>query len=353
MYSMKLITLLASATLGLVSAAGLPVVHAPALATQDDGGAEVRRYAMKSGKALRGSVIAIEDGRVRLKVMVASGSGESWFDLSSFEESSQVNLIRASLADDDYQGMLELSAFALDKGLIDASRKELRFMAHAAAAEGTPLSPELKAGALELTNRIITELCMAGKVGEARTGVRRLLTKRGSDMTAAERERLMDTLDRGVAAREAAGDAKREARKDAKLAADLERKLAPIRKSVESGAASRRKGLLESKSQSRSRRDLKSAVTSFDRARKGAAKMASSAGENETLSQELEELQAEAFIGWHDCLLSLASLSLSTGQFNDAMASVNTVLADAPKDKEALAMRARIETSANDWGWWR
>ena len=65
------------------------------------------------------------------------------------------------------------------------------------------------------------------------------------------------------------------------------------------------------------------------------------------------DISEAAFAGWHDCLLSLASLSLSTGQFNDAMESVNTVLADVPKDREALEMRSRIEVTANDWGWWR
>jgi len=355
MVGMKLTILLASATLGLVSAANLPVVHAPAPApaTQDDQSAEVRRYVMKGGKSVRGSVLALDGDRVRLKVMVAGGSGEAWYDLSAFEDKSQVDLRRAGLASDDYQGMLDLSAFALDKGLVDAARKELRFMAHSAQVAGTPLSPELQAGALDLTNKIILALCEAGKVGDARTGVRSLLTKRGSDMTEAQRQQLMDTLDKGIAARKAATAAKKEARKDAKLAAETERKLAPLRKAVKDGEAYRRKGLLESKNQAKSRRDLKKAVAEFDRARKGVAKMADAGRKDEALGKELIGLSQEATTGWHDCLLSLASQSLSTGQFNDANASVNTVLADFPKDKEALAMRARIESASNDWGWWR
>ena len=351
---MKLPLLLASAALGLVSASNLPIVHAPAPAAQDEAsGAESRRYVMKGGKAIRGTVLAVDGARVRLRVNVGGGSGESWYDLSAFEPSSQVDLRRAALAEDDLAGMLGLATFALDSGLVDDSRRELQFMAHAAAAAGTPLSPELRASALDLTNRIITELCAAGKVGEARTGVRRLLTKRGGDLTDADRTRLMDTLDEGIAAKEAAEAAEREARADARATAELERKLAPIRKDVENGQAYRRKGLLESKSQSKSRRDLKKAVSSFDRARKGAAKLAKSAAGDEVLGAELADLAEDAYAGWHDCLLSLASLSLSTGQFNDAMASVNKVLADAPKDREALAMRSRIEVTANDWGWWR
>ena len=38
-------------------------------------------------------------------------------------------------------------------------------------------------------------------------------------------------------------------------------------------------------------------------------------------------------------------------QVNDAMKGVNTVLADSPGQKGALAMRGRIETAQNDWGW--
>jgi len=354
MVPMKLPLLLASAALGLLSASNLPVVHAPAPAVQDDdAGAESRRYVMKGGKAIRGSVLAVEGDRVRLRVSVGGGSGESWYDLSSFEPGSQVDLRRAGLADDDYQGMLDVATFALESGLVDDARRELQFMAHAAAAAGTPLTPELRASALDLTDRIITELCAAGKVGEARTGVRRLLTKRGGDLTDEDRTRLMDTLDAGIAAREAAEAAERDARADARATAELERKLAPIRKDVEDGQAYRRKGLLESKSQSKSRRDLKKAVGHFDRARKSAERLARSAAGDEALAAQLADLSEAAFAGWHDCLLSLASLSLSTGQFNDAMESVNTVLADVPKDREALEMRSRIEVTANDWGWWR
>ena len=352
MWPMKLTILLASATLGLVSATNLPVVHAPAPATQEDHSADVRRYVMTGGKSVRASVIAIDGDRVRLKVMVAGGSGEAWYDLSAFDDKSQVELRRHALASDDYQGMLDLSVFAFNKGLVDAARKELRFMAHSAKVAGKPLSTELKSAALDLTNQIIISLCEAGKVGDARTGVRSLLTKRGSDMTDAQRKQLMDSLDQGIAAQKAAGKAKKEARKDARLAADMERQVAPIRKAVKDGEGYRRKGLLESKNQAKSRRDLKNAVAYFDRARKSIAKMANAGRKDEALGKELLSLSKEATTGWHDCLLSLASLSLTTGQFNDATASVNTVLADFPKDKEALAMRGRIDSASNDWGWW-
>lgn len=345
--------LLTSATLGLVSAANLPVVHGPAPATQDDQSAEVRRDVMEGGKPVRGSVLALEGNRVRLKVVVAGGSGEAWYDLSTLEDKSQVDLRRAGLASDDDQGMLGLSAFALGEGPVDAARRELRFMAHSAQVAGTPLSPELQAGALDLTHRNILAPCEAGKADDARPGVRSPLTKRGSDLTEAQHQQLMDTLDQGIAAGKAATDAEKEARKDAKLAAETERKVAPLRKAVKDGEAYRRKGLLESKNQARSRRDLKKAVSEFDRARRGVAKMADAGRKDEALGKELIGRSQGASTGWHDGLLSPASLSLSTGQFNDATAPVNTVLADFPKDKEALAMWARIESAANDWGWWR
>ena len=92
MWPMKLTILLASATLGLVSATNLPVVHAPAPATQEDHSADVRRYVMTGGKSVRASVIAIDGDRVRLKVMVAGGSGEAWYDLSAFDASARTEV---------------------------------------------------------------------------------------------------------------------------------------------------------------------------------------------------------------------------------------------------------------------
>ena len=53
-----------------------------------------------------------------------------------------------------------------------------------------------------------------------------------------------------------------------------------------------------------------------------------------------------------DCLLTGASLYTTRGQFTAAMGNVNQVLAMDPDNRQAQAMRGRIEVAANSgWGW--
>ena len=178
---------------------------------------------------------------------MAGGSGEAWYDLSTLEDKSQVDLRRAGLASDDDQGMLGLSAFALGEGPVDAARRSsASWPTRPRPEDASP--PNFRRA--PSTGPTETSCPLRGWQGRRRAPRGpEPPTKRGSDLTEAQHQQLMDTFDQGIAAGKAATDAEKEARKDAKLAAETERKVAPLRKAVKDGEAYRRKGLLESKNQ--------------------------------------------------------------------------------------------------------
>lgn len=311
-----------------------------------------RRYVLKDGKAIRAAILGSEGDRVRLEVRFAGGSGARWYDISAFKETSQVNLRRELVAEGDLSGQLAVAEFAADKGLVDESRRELRRVAQMADSTGQPLPAELTGRAISLVETIIVELCRAGRVGEARHGVSRLVTRQDGELTDAQKQRFVKVLDDAIEEREQAQADERRAKRDAKVAAEIDRKLKPIYKDIKDGAELRRKGLLGSRKRSSAKRDLAKSVAKFESALKKIDRLEKSSAGDTELRSELGALRQRAYEGWRDALLAGASLDLSLGRFNESMEAVNTILADHPKDKEALAMRARIEVAANDWGWW-
>ncbi|MEM6673328.1 MAG: hypothetical protein AAF726_10830 [Planctomycetota bacterium] len=312
-----------------------------------------RRYVLESGDALRGSIVGVDGSKIQLKVTVPGGYSTRWLELDRFEPKSQVAIRRALVPEGDLDAQLAVAEFAAQEGLVDSSRKELGRLAHMAEELDEEITPEMKGRAIDLVNGIVAGLCSEGRVGEARQGVNRLITRRGDGLTDEDRARLLATLDASVAEQEAAEAVERQAKRDAKVAAEIERELEPIHKDLKKGAELRRKGLLNSKKRGAAKKDLDKAVKEFESAVERIDGLDEKAAGNSALREELDQLRAKGVMGWQDSLLAGASLDLAQGKFHDAMASVNTILADDPKNKEALAMRARIEVAENDWGWWR
>ena len=345
-----------AATLGLVATIQL----APALAghsatqeTREIESAPTRRYVMADGKAIRGKVVATDGARVQIRVSVAGGSGTAWYTIEGFEDKSQVDLRRIILAPEDVSGALAVAEFAMEKGLLEESRKQLRRTALLAEDESLEAGPDFRPRAVALIENVVAGLVASGKVREAQNGVSRMLTRHGSDLTDSEREGLMNALDSAVSVREETAQQERRDKLDDKAAAALEKKIAPIEKAIDEGASIRREALLGSRTRGNTRSQVARSVSKYEKALKDLDKLMAESMDDRGLMAELAALGQKATAGMYDSLLTGASLDLTRGQFNKALEAVNRVLADDSENKEALAMRARIEVAANDWGWWR
>lgn len=324
----------------------------PTLQSQDEP-EEPRKttYQLKDGKHVRGVVVESKDDRVRMQVMVAGGSSTRWFDLTDFEEHSQVRVKRDQLEEGDLVGQLEVAEFAGSLGLVGMSRTELRRCAHMAESGSNALPEGFEARAFSLTLQLLETLGARGDVSEARHAVSRILTRYPDRLSPENQERLIQVVEAGAKRHSAAKTAARTAKQDSREAARREKELKSVYSKLEKGERRRRKGLLGSRKYSAASRDLRGAVKLFESAVDETEKLRKKFADDPIMLAELNALGAEALGQAQDCLLSSASLELARGSFNRAMDGVNRILVDDPKHKQALGMRQRIEVAQSDWGW--
>ena len=315
--------------------------------------ASSRRYKQANGTTIRGTVIETDGTRVRIRVSVAGGTGTAWYSIDRFTPESQVDLRRAITEESDLSGQLAVAEFAMDKGLIDDSKKQLRRAALLADDYEENAGPDFKPRALALIDRIVVAMVQSGDVRAAEGAVNRLLTRHGSDLTEAERAAMVDNLDAATSARTEQVQQQRRAELDEEALKELDKKIEPIVKSIDAADEIHRKALLGSRKRGNALRECDRAIKKYDSALKQLEALVADSSGDRALVSELAALGQQATTGRYDALLTSASLYLTRGQFNNALERTNTVLADDPDNKEAKAMRARIEVAANDWGWWR
>ncbi|MEM9379703.1 MAG: hypothetical protein AAGB93_07100 [Planctomycetota bacterium] len=315
--------------------------------------ASSRRYKQKNGTTIRGTVIQTDGSRVRIRVSVAGGTGTAWYSIDGFTPESQVDLRRAITSEDDLSGQLAVAEFAMESGLISDSKKQLRRAALLAEDYEGEAVADFKPRALALIDRIVTAMVQAGDVRAAEGAVNRLLTRHGGDLSDAERTAMLDNLDAATSAHTENIQQQRRADLDEAAKVELDKAIAPIVKSIEEAEKVHRKALLGSRKRGNALRECDRAIKRYDSALKGLEKLVADSSGDRALVSELAALGQRATTGRYDALLTSASLYLTRGQFNNALEQTNTVLADDPNNKEAKAMRARIEVAANDWGWWR
>ena len=343
----------------LATAAAAPLLLLPALlaspAPQDEGATSEeprpRSYTLRNGRSIRGTILESEEDRVRLKLLVDGGTAVQWYGFKDFEPRSQVRLKHEQVPEGDVVGQLAVAEFAAALGQYDQSRTELKRCAYMLDASNEAPPASFKDRALALTIQLLEAFCARGDVAEARSAVSRLVTKRDTSLTEQEKLLLVETVEAASALRKREQEAERRGEEDAKAAAERARKLAPIQKHLSKGKEKRRKGLLGSRKYSAASRDLESALEHFQDALEEIETLREGLAGDDTLRVELDAAAADASGYWQDTLLSHASLDLARGKFNDAMESVNTILADHPGHAEALAMRGRIEVAQSDWGW--
>ncbi|MEM1451913.1 MAG: hypothetical protein AAF726_11915 [Planctomycetota bacterium] len=312
-----------------------------------------RRYKQKNGSTIRGTVIETDGNRVRIRVSVAGGTGTAWYTIDRFTPESQVDLRRAITEDSDLSGQLAVAEFAMDNGLIEDSKKQLRRAALLADDYEENAGPDFKPRALTLIDRIVVAMVDKGDVRGAESAVSRLLTRHGSDLTEAERVAMVENLEKATGAQKERAQEQRRAELDEASRAKIDKAIEPILKNITEAEKTHHKALLGSRKRGNALRECDRAIKKYDLALKGLEKLVPESSGDRALVSELAALAQRATTGRYDALLTSASLYLTRGQFNASLERVNTILADDPKNKEAKAMRARIEVAANDWGWWR
>ncbi|MBK8979967.1 MAG: hypothetical protein IPM29_29055 [Planctomycetes bacterium] len=328
---------------GLAPTSALPAQAQPAPVTS---------YVMADGRSLRAQVLELlDDGQtVRLRILVEpTGELRALLPLGEFSALSSYRALRDGLPADDVEVALRLAEHCVSAGLVTPARRELRRAAELARTAELPDEQvaRLVDRGLETVRDLLELVLDAGDEREADEILARLAAVDSVPIPPQRAAELRALVERRVA--EAAAlrcdqDALREAKA---IAAWRDGVLAPLRDRVERATALRHRALLASQSFGTAHRELGRAVDELQRALDRSAGLRELRRNDDVLATALDDLDSTALATRDDCLLAMASLDLTRGNHNRAMAEVNRILADTPEQSRALAMRARIELAAN------
>ncbi|MBL8897653.1 MAG: hypothetical protein JNM84_08495 [Planctomycetes bacterium] len=334
------------------------MLHLPALLclallspAQDD----LTTYQLKPNpkglREVRAKVLAVEDTRARLRGVVNGETREGWVDLKWFTDVSALRVLKSAASSTDAASQVRIARFALSTGNLAEAEKA---WAAAVQANGgaSPDRAMEKALASQRANALESrfhEEVYAGKVDAAERTLAKLLKEFPDSGAAKKAPALRQQLDtkRQMAAAEVAR-AKAE-----KVETKRERLLAPAREKIAQATAAEQRSLSDRGTETQAKNASLSSVRSADAALATIDRATKQMQGDAELATAATALRSEALTVRKRSLLNLGSYSLTRGQYHNALGYVNGILRYAPSDADALGMRARIETAANeDADWW-
>jgi tetratricopeptide (TPR) repeat protein len=310
-------------------------------------------YILASGKAVKAEVLEVNDSRVKMRVHVAGGSLERWFRLEEFKPHSAYVILRSVANAEDPGAHLRLAEFAANKSLIAVARRELHLARKLSGkiSLGSNVQTMIDRRAVDGLERLFREALSKGQLDSAQKYLSAILIRHPSAKSAAEREALVALLDKQ---RLAAKDARHRAKAKRASARDEKRReslLRTPRAHLAKGQAESRKGLLGSRHFASAHQHFTRAVRHFESTIRSMEVLERKKSSSDLLKRESRALRSEAQTGLANSLLNSGSLCLVRGKFTAAMEHVNRILLIDPKNSRALAMRARVEIAANQWGY--
>ena len=311
--------------------------------------AGVRSYQLKDGTVIRAEINRLdrEQKRVEYTFYAGGGSGRSTRSLLEFAPQSQFTMLRATLADDDIEGRVQLASLAVEHGLIAAAQREmLKIKAVAADMEFAPeLEERIMDEAVNALDGLLRRLLDEGNMKDANFILHEIMSgRRITEAQKAQFTRLVQNKSRQV---EEAAARDRATARTARLSAERERQLKPLQDRLQRGNSLEQRALQNLSNQSQARSAYNGAVRDFDYVIQAAERLSDRHSDDSDFTSELASLSRQAEDDKISSLLSLASIYTTRGSFNDAMGSVGQVLAMDRENRQALNMRARIEIAAN------
>lgn len=313
---------------------------------------EPKSYVLEDGKVIRAEVLSVKGDRVEMRIHQAAGTMTSTMSLAEFAPQSAFNIKRSVTEPDDLEGHLALAEFAAQHNLIATARRELRHCRE--IAQHQKLDPEfekhLVRRALTIMRTVLHNLTTAGKSKDARYVLSQIMLLDSDRLSDEDKAGLVDLVQTSLDDKSAAEASASRADDDDATRARRQKLLEPLHTGMDRGRAARRKGMLNSKQPSAALSAFDRAIREFEGVERRAESLVRKNPDDEALDQDLDSLTKEARGYVASTLLDQASVHLMRGQINEAMGRVNRVLAVEPKNRQALAMRGRIEIAANEAG---
>ena len=313
-------------------------------------------YMMKNGTILKGTPVKREGDKIRMKMSIrGGGSVTSLKQLSEFSPNSAYNILRKLEPGHDLMSHIALAKFALENGLIAATKRELHKARPYAKEDGRldEFDRKVKAGAARILKKLVHEAMTAGDLKKAHRFGDLLFTKLPDQMTEAEKEAMLSAYERAKAGQDQARKAKTSAQAAAKRSKEEARILKPIEDRISKADKRNHKGLVTTSNQSSSLKQFNMAIKDYSWSLKRISTERRNAGNKAgNLVEEFSRLERRSQSGYIEANLNAGSIYLGRSSLNNARKNVNNILAIDPKNSRALSMRGRIEIAGNrDWGY--
>lgn len=304
------------------------------------------------GESVRAQVTSLDGDTARLKLVLPGGGGTTVArKLDEFDLESQL-YIRAAVAPETPDAFLALSEEAAEAGLMRPARQGL---AHARMLAGDPTIGSAveaamhRARAKQLEDQFEQDLSES-QVTKAR-GVLATLEHQYGDVVSADQVASMEgQIDALLTAKADAYTEQKEAAEREREAQRRESLMKPIDRLITAAQRNHTAALKAKPSSSESRNYYDNALTASDRALRMIQSLEKRHGDDQELMARAAAQRSSALDILRSTLIDSASGAMLRGQYNKAMSYVNRILAYDPDDRQALAMRGRIEVAANS-GW--
>jgi tetratricopeptide (TPR) repeat protein len=325
------------------------------IATGQDRGSGLRSYLLVDRTAVRGEVLRVDGESVLLRIPIAEGNMEWEYRLDRFTPASIYHIRAAVAPDDDAAVHLELAEFALGVDQVSLARASLANARQIAGDPGLGTALERRFAATEASKLEARFFRQLGD-GDIDTAGRTLITlsRRFPEEITAERvATLQQELDRERDRRRGATAAAAAKRVEGEQQDEQRRWLAALASELDGAHSAWEQALRSTGSFVQATELFDRAVTRGELVLRSAKGLEGAWADRPEAIRELDRLREDAERLVLDARLGSASQYLTRGSFSQAMESVNRILLDDPRNPQALAMRGRIETAANEaWGWY-
>ena len=313
------------------------------------------------GETMTGSLVSLENGKVKLKVAILGGSMVVTNDFDDFEPKSKFRIEMAAKPPTDFEGHLAMAQKAAELGLRERAGDQAR--AAIKKAKGLPDEKEktnqVRAWAAGAVEKMVKDAVADGKLPEARRCLQVLSTRLADQRTEEQIDAIaaiVEGLDSKVQADAAA---KRQKKLDEQQRAAIDQKLKPITADVEKGTKSFKEAVRKSRQTAASTKLCESAIDSYKKAHKALQTLVEKNPDDVPLALAANSLGREMHDNAIRAGLHAANMRTIQGDFKDAYDWTNRVLAFDPDNAEAKEMLRTIALAEADsadwiWGWgWR
>ncbi len=311
----------------------------------------------EDGHAARVRVLSVEGERVRFESLILGGSITVTKDLSEFAPGSRLRMIEAVSPTGTFEGHFSLAQRAAGWRLLELAGRHAQLALESLSGREDAAEREAQlrawaAGALEAAVRRSVD---SGDLSYAQHCLKLLTTRvpeQRSEAALSELTELVNALDRQL--REIR-NAPRQARVESARARELDKQLAPLRERVALGERRLSEAIASSAQTVKSARLAQSAIEAYRAAWSSAQELATRAGEDPLLAEELVDLGERAQEQIVRAALHAAHVLTVQSDFKAALRWTDEVLAIEPDQREALELRRTIQIAAaaagNIWSW--